>query len=80
VAAAGLEGTLYGYRDIGHVTRRQNGGPSLSNALSSTGMGIRVSGPHRTRGYLELAKPGRKDVASEGNRKPRVFAGGGVDF
>jgi len=80
VAAAGLAGTLYAYRDIGHVTRRQNGGASLSNALSSTGIGIRMSGPHRTRGYLELAKPGSKDVASEGNRKPRVFAGGGVDF
>jgi hemolysin activation/secretion protein len=72
--------TLYAYAETGKVQRRQADGSSLATSLSSSGLGVRVSGPARTRGYLEVAQPGRKDVASEGNRKARVFAGLGIDF
>jgi hemolysin activation/secretion protein len=72
--------TLYVYGETGKVQRRQGDGSYLATSLSSAGLGLRVSGPARTRGYLEVAQPGRKDVASEGNRKARVFAGLGIDF
>ena len=72
--------TLYAYGDGGSVKRQQADGGYASTALTSAGMGVRVSGPYRTRGYLEVAKPGRHDVASEGNRNARVFAGIGIDF
>lgn len=72
--------TLYAYGESGKVKRRQTDGSYVATSLSSTGLGLRISGPARTRGYLEVAKPGRKDVASEGNRKARVFAGLGIDF
>jgi hemolysin activation/secretion protein len=75
-----MASTLYAYAETGKVQRRQADGSSLATSLSSSGLGVRVSGPARTRGYLEVAQPGRKDVASEGNRKARVFAGLGIDF
>jgi hemolysin activation/secretion protein len=75
-----LASTLYVYGETGKVKRRQADGSSVATSLSSAGLGVRLSGPARSRGYLEVAKPGRKDVASEGNRKARVFAGLGIDF
>jgi hemolysin activation/secretion protein len=80
LSGARLASTLYAYGDAGSVKRRQADGSYVSTALSSAGLGIRLSGPRGTRGYLEAAKPGRKDVASEGNRKARLFAGIGIDF
>lgn len=80
LGGARIASTLYAYAESGKVQRRQATGPAIETSLSSTGLGVRVSGPARTRGYLEVAKPGRKDVASEGNRKARVFAGLGIDF
>lgn len=80
LGGATVSSTVYAYGETGKVTRRQDDGSELSTSLSSTGVGVRLSGPYRTRGYLELAKPGRKDVASEGNRDLRVFAGLGIDF
>lgn len=80
LGGARFAATLYVYGDAGGVKRRQADGSHESTSLSSGGVGVRVSGPYRTRGYLEVAKPGRKDVASEGNRDARVFAGLGIDF
>jgi hemolysin activation/secretion protein len=80
LAVSRFDATLYGYYDSGKVKRQQVGGSYDSTTLNSTGLGVRLSGPYRTRGYLEAAKPGRKDVASEGNRDVRVFAGLGIDF
>ena len=80
LGGARVASTLYVYAESGKVQRRQADGSYLSTSLSSTGLGVRISGPARTRGYLEVGKPGRKDVASEGNRKARVFAGLGIDF
>ncbi|MBC7957242.1 MAG: ShlB/FhaC/HecB family hemolysin secretion/activation protein [Cytophagales bacterium] len=80
LGGARIASTLYVYGDAGSVKRRQTDGSYTSTSLSSAGVGVRVSGPYRTRGYLEVAKPGRKDVTSEGNRNARVFAGLGIDF
>jgi hemolysin activation/secretion protein len=77
---AGFASTVYVYGDGGSVKRQQADGGYASTSLSSAGIGVRVSGPRRTRGYLEVAKPGRRDVISEGNRDVRVFAGIGIDF
>ena len=73
-------GTLYAYYDAGRVDRKQASGPDLRVTLAATGLGLRFSGPAGTRGYLEVAKPLKRDVASEGNRKARVFAGLGIDL
>lgn len=80
LGGAHLASTVYVYAEAGKVQRRQADGSTPSTSLSSSGLGVRASGPWRTRAYLEVAKPGRKDVASEGNRKARVFAGLGIDF
>lgn len=73
-------GTLYAYYDAGRVSRKQTSGPDLRTTLAATGLGLRFSGPAGLRGYLEYAKPLKRDVASEGNRKGRVFAGLGIDL
>ena len=80
LGGARIASTLYVYGDAGSVKRKQADGGYTSTSLTSAGLGVRVSGPWRTRGYLEVAKPGRKDVVSEGNRDARVFAGLGIDF
>ena len=80
LGSARFASTVYVYGDAGSVKRRQADGSHVSTSLSSAGVGVRVSGPRRTRGYIEVAKPGRKDVASEGNRNARLFAGIGIDF
>ncbi len=80
LGGARIASTLYVYGDAGSVKRRQADGSYISTSLSAAGLGVRFSGPWRTRGYLEVAKPGRKDVASAGNRNARVFAGVGIDF
>ena len=80
LGGASWAATLYVYGDAGSVKRKQADGGYASTSLSSGGLGVRLSGPSRTRGYLEVAKPGRKDVTSEGNRNARVFAGLGIDF
>ncbi|MET0335259.1 MAG: ShlB/FhaC/HecB family hemolysin secretion/activation protein [Rhizobacter sp.] len=80
LGGARVSSTVYVYGESGKVQRRQADGSQVSASLSSAGLGLRVSGPARTRGYIEVAKPAGRDVASEGNRKARVFAGLGIDF
>lgn len=72
--------TWYGFADAGRVRRLQVNAPTLNTALASFGAGLRFSGPFGSKGYLELAKPLKKDVASQGNRDVRVFVGLGADF
>jgi hemolysin activation/secretion protein len=79
LGGARIASTVYVYGDAGSVKRKDDQGYA-STSLSSAGIGVRLSGPYRTRGYFEVAKPGRKDVASENNRNARVFAGIGIDF
>ena len=72
--------TLYAYADRGAVRRKQAIGPDLRYPLSAAGLGVRFSGPARIKGYLEVAKPLHRIVASEGNKDARVFGGIGIDF
>lgn len=75
-----VESTLYAFFDAGEVRRKQVAAPAQRFALSATGLGIRFSGPRRTKGYLEVAKPMNRIVASQGDKHVRVFAGLGIDF
>jgi hemolysin activation/secretion protein len=76
-----LPSTVYAYYDAGQVTRKgaDASTPDVRTALHATGLGLRLSGPYRSKGYLELAQP-HEVVASQGNKKLRVFAGLGLDF
>jgi len=77
---AAVAGTVYAYYDHGAVKQRSTGGPATSQWAFSTGLGIRLSGPGGTRGFLEVAKPGHKPTNRDGDEKARVFAGIGIDF
>lgn len=72
--------TLYAYYDAGQVRRKQVGAPDQTYSLSAAGLGVRFSAPWRTKGYVEIAKPINRVVASQGNKDARVFAGIGIDF
>lgn len=72
--------TFYVYGDSGQVRRKQTGADDQISSLSAAGAGVRFSGPYRSKGYLEVAKPVHRVVASQGNTHPRVFAGIGIDF
>jgi hemolysin activation/secretion protein len=74
------QSTAYAYADRGAVRRKQAAGPDLRFPLSAAGVGLRFSGPARIKGYLEVAKPLHRIVASEGNKKARLFGGLGIDF
>lgn len=77
----GVSATLYAYADAGKVSKRAVAGGSPSEAsLAAAGLGLRFSTASRVRGYVELAKPLHRDVISQGNQDPRVFAGLGIDF
>ena len=75
-----VESTLYAYVDSGQVRRKQVGAADQKASLSAAGIGVRASGPNRTKGYIEIAKPIHRVVASRGNTEPRLFAGVGIDF
>lgn len=72
--------TWYAFVDTGQVKRRQTNAADLATTLASFGAGVRVSGPAGSKAYLEVAKPQRKNVTSQGDRDARAFAGVGVDF
>jgi hemolysin activation/secretion protein len=65
--------SLYGFVDRGRIRQRDAGD---REEATSAGLGLRfTSSRSRWRGFLELADPLDHDVASEGNRDPRVFFG-----
>lgn len=76
----GLGSTFYLFGDAGRVRRKQLDTPDLAQSLAAWGGGVRFSAAAGVRGYLEVAKPLKKDVASKGNRDARVFGGIGIDF
>jgi hemolysin activation/secretion protein len=80
VALGALLATAYAFADTGHVRRKVIGSSDLSATLASWGGGVRFGSASGWRGYLELAKPLWRNVASQGNRDARVFAGIGVEF
>jgi len=67
---------LYAFYDYGRVYYNDSSLPSQSAA--SAGGGIRFTLRNRLGAYLEVAVPIGRDVASQGNRDPRVF--GGIQF
>ncbi|MBL8323398.1 MAG: ShlB/FhaC/HecB family hemolysin secretion/activation protein [Rubrivivax sp.] len=75
-----LAATLYAYYDAGTVKLRQMDGSQTGQSAYATGLGIRLSGPRGTRGFVEAAKPGHKPTARNGDEKVRIFAGLGIDF
>jgi hemolysin activation/secretion protein len=79
-ALGAVQTTWYGFGENGRVERRQVAAAATAATLGSAGLGVRFSAPGGVRGYLEVAKPLRRDVASEGNRRARWFGGLGIEF
>jgi hemolysin activation/secretion protein len=68
--------TPYAFFDWGRVERRDPINEPGSADASSWGVGVRFSGVRsRVQSFIEYAAPVDLDVAAEGNRDPRIFAG-----
>jgi hemolysin activation/secretion protein len=68
--------TPYAFFDWGRVERRDSINEAKSADASSWGAGVRFSGKQsRVQAFVEYADPIDLDVAAEGNRDPRIFAG-----
>jgi hemolysin activation/secretion protein len=68
--------TPYAFFDWGRVERRDPINEAKSADASSWGAGVRFSGKQtRVQAFVEYATPIDLDVAAEGNRDPRLFAG-----
>jgi hemolysin activation/secretion protein len=76
---AALSSTFYTYFDSGQTVRDDPTG-KVKTSLTAYGLGIRFSSPNRLKGFLEVAKPNKKNAISTGNQKPRLFAGIGFDY
>lgn len=65
---------LYGFYDIGAVWLDDPlVGEQGSESLSSTGLGVRFNLAYDMSGYVELAMPLTRDVASEKDEDKRLF-------
>lgn len=71
--------TWYSFFDAGRAERLEITGGRTSTSLTSLGLGVRAT-LGRLRGFLEVAKPGKRDPVSTGNRDARIFGGIGADF
>lgn len=71
----GASYTGYAFYDVGKVYQRSPGGLSSSESAAAAGVGMRMSLGTQTTGYVELAKPLTREVAAEGNRDIRGYAG-----
>lgn len=68
--------TPYTFFDWGRVERRDPINEAKHAAARSWGAGVRFSGVHsRVQSFVEFADPIDLDVAAEGNRSARIFAG-----
>jgi hemolysin activation/secretion protein len=81
LAGRALGTTAYGFYDAGTVRQRspQPGSPAKESAQSA-GFGVRFDAAPAFSGYLEFAKPLNRDVAAEGNRRLRTYAGLSVRY
>jgi hemolysin activation/secretion protein len=73
--AIGLNATFYGFYDAGTVRQRSPQGLAAKQSATSAGLGVRFDRSAWLSGYLEWAKPLTRDVAAEGNRDGRFYAG-----
>jgi len=67
----------YAFLDVGQV---KNIGVLESENLASTGTGLRFGFAKNISGSIELAKPLTREVANQGNKKPRLFASLSMNF
>lgn len=68
--------SLYGFYDWGRVRRRDPINEAATEQAKSAGAGLRFTGERGGwQGFVEFAKPIDHDVAAEGNRRLRFFAG-----
>jgi len=74
-----VETTWYAFFDAGRAQRLEVAGGRTSISLTSLGAGVRATAG-RIHGFIELAKPGKRDPVSTGDRDVRIFAGVGADF
>ncbi len=72
--------TLYGFHDWGRIWQRQSPAAESFDSASSAGFGIRFQFVPWILGYVEYARPLDQDVAGEGDRHGRVYAGASVRF
>ena len=71
----------YGFYDVGSISRRTPAAGELKRqSAASTGLGIRFNLQRDFSGYVELGMPLIKNVAAEGNRSARLFAGVQANF
>ena len=72
---------VYGFHDAGYVLQKTPvAGSPAKESLSSFGAGLRLFASPSLSGFVELAKPMQRDVATEGDRNLRVFGGVSARF
>ena len=72
--------TAYAFYDVGWIWQRTGGSLEDTKAISSAGLGIRLSLGRYLAGFAEAAKPLSRDVAAEGDRDWRGYLGLTVSF
>ncbi len=76
----GLSYTGYCFYDAGLVRQRTPAGAPASESAASAGLGLRYTFGRYLSGFVEIAKPLDRAVATEGNHNPRAYAGLSVRF
>jgi hemolysin activation/secretion protein len=72
--------TLYGFYDAGVVRRRTPVSESAQASLTSAGLGLRFGTGRRLSGFVEVAQPLTRPVATRGDRDARSHAGVAAKF
>ena len=79
-AKSQLPFTAYAFYDVGWIWQRTGASLEDTKAISSAGLGIRLSLGRYLAGFAEAAKPLSRDVAAEGDRDWRGYLGLTVSF
>lgn len=77
---ASVASTWYAFYEGGTVRSRNADGSQLRQSARSAGVGLRLSASRGLKAFVEVAKPGKKPTARNGDEKPRAFAGIGLDL